>query len=133
MSSKKSQIFISYARSDKVIAEQLTRSFKQQGLSVWLDYESLKPGSSWQDELENALRRADIFVVVLSEDSVKSNWVNAEIGFALGQKKKIVPILVDNVRLPLNLTKLQYIDARKLNPEELGKMVAASVETPAKK
>ncbi|SRR6266542_4713357 len=134
MSSKQPQIFISYARSDKNIAEQLTRFFEQQGYSVWIDYKMIKVGSDWQSELENALRKADVFVIVLSDEAVRSNWINAEIGYALGQKKLIIPILVEeDVRLPLSLSQIQYLDARKLKPTEIGEKVALSIEKLSKK
>ena len=128
MSSKKSQIFISYSRANRTIAEQLTRVLEQQGLSVWVDYKTLKGGSTWEDEVENALRNADIFVTILSKESVNSNWVHAETGYALSLKKRIIPILVEDVRLPLNLSNIQYLDARKLRVDELGKTVAAAIE-----
>src|SRR5271157_597852 len=99
MSIKRPLIFISYARSDLIIAEALTRSFEQKGYPVWLDYKTIPSGSNWQSEIENALSQADIFVVVLSSKAASSQWVNAELGFALGQKKPIIPILIEDVSL----------------------------------
>ena len=58
-----------------------------------------------------------MYLVFLSENSIKSRWVNAEIDFALREKierKKlvIVPVRLDDSEVPVALTNIDYVDAR---------------------
>lgn len=58
-----------------------------------------------------------MYLVFLSENSIKSRWVNAEIDFALREKierKKlvIVPVRLDDSEVPVALSNIDYVDAR---------------------
>jgi hypothetical protein len=56
-------IFISYPRELETFANQLTEELKDQGISFFLDKESIGPGR-WNLEVEKNIKKAKIFVVL---------------------------------------------------------------------
>lgn len=113
------QVFISYSRKDLSFVEQLVTDLKNAGLDVWYDISSLGGGSRWRVELETAIRNCQFVIVVLSPDSIASEWVEREFLFASNLKRKIIPLMYRSCELPLNYLDLNYIDVQggKLSSE----------------
>jgi hypothetical protein len=109
------QVFISYSRKDLPFVEHLAADLKEAGLDVWYDVSRLGGGSRWRIEIENALKNSQYVIVVLSPDSVTSEWVEREILFASNLKRKIIPLMYRHCDLPLNYVNLNYIDVRGEN------------------
>lgn len=95
------QAFISHSSpDDRYVAEfvQLVRSL---GFTeVFNDSHTIEPDALFWDRIERGIRECDAFVVILSQASVKSYWVDKEVQFARGQGKRIIPIRIDNCLLP---------------------------------
>jgi len=113
------KVFISYRRSQPDIdfVETLSKLLRaQSGVSVWLDSQEIKLGESWQKSIDQALRNADVVVLVLSPASSESEWVRNEIGLARKLDKVIIPILIageaSSIEM-LNLRDVQFVDARQ--------------------
>ena len=106
-------LFISYSRKNKEIALDLAQRLQGQGVAVWLDLLNLEPGTHWDIAIQNALEEANAVLVLLSPPAVASTYVLSEIDCALEQKKKIVPLLLEDCRIPLLLRRVQYIDCSK--------------------
>jgi hypothetical protein len=100
------QVFISYSRRDLSFVERLVVDLENAGLEVWYDLSDLGGGARWRVEIEHALRNSQFVVVVLSPDSIQSEWVEREFLFASNLERKIVPLLYRPCELPLN-----YVDA----------------------
>lgn len=49
---------------------------------------------------------------MVSQSSIQSNNVMDEIAYALEERKLIIPLLVEDCRIPFRLRRLQYIDFR---------------------
>ncbi|NIM11020.1 MAG: TIR domain-containing protein [Candidatus Aminicenantes bacterium] len=102
-----SDIFISYAHSDRERAQNLAKALKKQGWSVWWDRQ-IPPGKTFDDVIEEALDAAKCIIVLWSKDSVTSEWVKAEA--AEGKKRKIlIPILIDDVKIPLEFRRTHAV------------------------
>jgi hypothetical protein len=69
-------------------------------VNVFLAPLSIKPGSSWPDELWHAIRSCRVFVLVVTAETVKSKWCLLEIGAALGLRKPLVAVLRHSTKLP---------------------------------
>ena len=74
-------------------------------------------GGNYTTAILHGIHEADVYLVFLSENSIKSRWVNAEIDFALREKierKKliIVPVRLDDSEVPVALSNIDYVDAR---------------------
>lgn len=85
-------------------------------LDVWRDVDAIKPGDRWAEKIDQALTEADFFVLIVSQDSLSSVWVQREIDTAVGlaDKKKltVLPIILSAVEVPIQFRGLLYIDGR---------------------
>ncbi len=84
-------IFISYSHNDSAFTGQLKNKLEAAQMSCWMD-SSLHIGNYWTAEIDKAMREAYAFIVVLSPDSVISQYVNYEVGFASALRLKIIPV-----------------------------------------
>lgn len=92
------EVFISHVLDDEPrIRETLTRAFDQEGIPYFLSDEDIEPGDDWLNRIEQATGRASCGVVVLTENSLDSQWVWYEAGILQGLKKPIYPFLLDDV------------------------------------
>jgi hypothetical protein len=104
------RIFISYAQRDRGIVKRLADALQSAGLSVWLDESSILPGSELPDAILQEVRSADAVLVVVTEASLASAWVQRETEWAAARAHEngilLVPVFVDKlpeVRLPYEL------------------------------
>jgi len=88
-------------------------------LSVWSDA-AIKPGDSWQTEIEKAISVADVAILLLSADYLASDFIaDQELPFltesALRGKTLVVPIVVSPFYLPPNnpLWQFQWVNRDK--------------------
>lgn len=117
------KIFLSYAAQDREFAGRLARTLHSQGVSGFLDSLDVTTGAPWGDQLREALRNADILVVVLTETALHSTAVISEIGAAWAADKQIFAIVPPNEQvprdLPFPLNRTQYLLADGLSDEAI--------------
>lgn len=120
-----SSIFISYSRTNSEFALDLANKLKSSGVNVWIDQLSLKTGDNWDLGITKALKDCKTFLIILSKVSVESDNVLNEIAYAVNMKKDIIPILIEECDLPLNLIRSNYIDLLNNNSKEIEQLIAA--------
>lgn len=102
------RIFISYARDDVDAARQLADCIAQGGHDVWWD-RHLHGGSRFTTEIDRQLKQADVVVVLWTETSVESAWVQDEA--AEGRDSgRLVPVTLGAVKPPLGFRQFHTID-----------------------
>jgi hypothetical protein len=107
---KQRLIFISYSRTNRNFALELAKELKASGFRVWFDQLDIPTGSRWDDEIEKALTQCEVFLVILTKQSIESHNVKDEIGYAIDSNKRILPILLEEVNVPFRLRRFQYVD-----------------------
>jgi len=138
------KIFICYRREDsQTIANflkvKLEKFFPRQ---VFLDTSSLPSGSLWPDEIQEALNRAEIVLVLIGDKWLtchnlvdgrrrldeSGDWVRQELKTAIQKNKTLIPVLINSIKMPTEeslpedirgLTRFQAIslNENKLEPE----------------
>jgi CRP-like cAMP-binding protein len=103
------QVFISYSRQDQAFVFRLADDLATQGIDVWLDQRQIEVGTIWSAAIERALETCSAMIVVLSSSSVESPHVADEVHYYLDESKPIVPVLVDECRVPYRLRRIQHI------------------------
>jgi hypothetical protein len=97
--------FISYSTKDEDFARRLYSRMRDEKLRVWFAPEDIKSGQKIHEQLERAIQVHDRLLIVLSEQSMKSEWVMTEIRKARKaeikeKRRKLFPIrLVDFERV----------------------------------
>jgi uncharacterized protein YjbI with pentapeptide repeats len=93
--------FISYSHQDEAFSKRLHSRMRSESLRVWYAPEDMKGGTKLHEEIFRAIQIHDKLLVVLSENSMKSEWVTTEIRRARKvereeNRRKLFPIrLVD--------------------------------------
>jgi hypothetical protein len=106
----KPQVFVSYSRKDINFARRLAADLEQAGFDVWWDISDLKGGDDWIRFIPSAIQASQYFVVLLSPDSLQSEWVSKEYSYALRLRKKVVPAMIKPCDVPFALNTINYVD-----------------------
>jgi hypothetical protein len=111
-------VYVSYTHQDLVLAQHLADKLRVAGHNVSIDTE-LQGGSGWADNVLRYIEQADAFIVLVSPAALESAWIQREISAATARRKRIIPVLVEDARLPPSLSVLQVVDARTNRDEAL--------------
>jgi formylglycine-generating enzyme required for sulfatase activity len=108
------RIFISYSRVDnqngdvRFFVERLRKG--RPGDEIWWD-EELRGGDVWWQEILSQIDRCDIFIYLLSNESVSSPYCQAEYFEARRLQKLILTVQVrGRTDIPEELGEIQYVD-----------------------
>lgn len=118
------RVFLSYSYGDKETAQELAKNLQPAGISLEPDF--AMSGRQIVDQLKDSLRSASAMVILVSGRSLKSQWVQFEMGVALGVDKLIIPVLIgqEELALPEWLQGVQYLDGRNRPMPEVAKELA---------
>lgn len=113
----KKKVFISYSHEDASVAKEFAVMLSLYGFDIWMDVKDIENGEHYTTKILEGIKSSDLYVVFLSQKSIKSNWVEAEIDFALKEKienkrLRIVPVLLEDVEIPIGVSNIDYLDAR---------------------
>lgn len=92
------EAFLSRAEADRGRTARLEQALARHDVAVWTAAANVRGAQAWHDEIGEALRRCDWFLLALSKRSVSSEWVKRELLFALQRETyrgRIVPIVLD--------------------------------------
>jgi hypothetical protein len=87
------------------------------GFSVSYSEWSIKPGESIVERIHADLERIQTLLVLVSKRSVESEWVQHELDVAVmdtlaGHQVRVVPVLLEDCRIPTALRQIRYVDMR---------------------
>lgn len=112
---KKPLIFISHSSKDKLIADAICSRLENQGIRCWIAPRDVNPGRDYSDQIQEALERSTVMVIVLSSGSNTSRHVKSEIDRAFSLGQIIIPFRVENIELDKGLAyylaKTHWLDA----------------------
>jgi len=121
---KKSQIFISYSHNDREYLDRVLihlKPLEKEGLiDVWADTR-LRAGDKWRAEIEQALDRASVAILLVSADFLASDFITENelpplLRKAQEQGTRIIPVILKPCRFARekNLQQFQSFN----NPKE---------------
>jgi len=118
-------IFLSHSHADKAFVRRLARDLLNEGQKVWIDEAEIFVGDSLIEKISQAMDQIDFVAAIISKTSVKSEWVKRELDIAMNREideKRVVvlPILIDDVVLPVFLRGKLYADFRRPENYEEG-------------
>ena len=93
--------FISYSSKDQDFAERLHADLQDKGVRCWFAPEDLKIGARTRPAIDEAIRVRDKLLLILSEKSIESDWVEKEVETAFEEERRrketvLFPIRLDN-------------------------------------
>lgn len=121
-------VFLSYSFQDQVNARKLAADLKHNGIEVWQAQDNLIPGDSIIEKTSTAIENSDVVIVLISQNSSKSEWTRSELALAIAGKKHIIPVILEkDVSLPPFLRDSNYLDLSKEQDyaNSINKLIAA--------
>lgn len=104
------KVFISYSRKDIDFVRKLAGDLETAGYDVWWDITDLRGGDDWVRNIPEAIKASRYFIVVLSPNSIESEWVRKEYTQALSLRKKIIPIMLAACEVPFALNTINFVN-----------------------
>ena len=99
--------FISYSTKDQDFAERIHADLQHTGVRCWFAPHDMPIGGKIIDEIDAAIRGRDKVLLILSEHSIKSDWVEDEVTRAFEEERKrgqtvLFPISLDDGMMATN-------------------------------
>jgi hypothetical protein len=93
--------FISYSTKNEEFAEGLYAELEKRAVRCWFAPEDLKIGERFQERIEESILRCEKLLVVLSTESVNSQWVEREVQAAFEKERRqsttvLLPVRLDD-------------------------------------
>lgn len=92
-------VFISHSSKDEKMVNHLTQMLRDNQILYWKAPEMIPIGSNYAREIPKAIKECSVFLLVVSENSQKSIWVEKELDSAICNKKNVIPIQIDDTGL----------------------------------
>ena len=83
--------FISYSTKDQDFANRIHADLQNKGVRCWFAPHDLPIGGKILDEIDTAIRLRDKVLLILSEHSIKSDWVEDEVKKAFEEERTRAP------------------------------------------
>ncbi len=117
------KIFLSHSSKDKELAEEFANQirsflgFPQEAIFVSSEPEGIDIGADWFNSVIDVLKQAEAFIILITPNSMMSNWVWFEIGYFWNKNKDaIYPLTTPKTSILHPLNTLQAKDL--INPKE---------------
>jgi hypothetical protein len=93
--------FISYSSRDEALAQCLHADLQDKGVRCWFAPDDLKIGDEFRSRIDESIQVYDRLLLILSEHSVQSRWVQKEVETAFEKESKenrivLFPIRIDD-------------------------------------
>ena len=124
--------FISYSHADADFAIPFYEGLRRRGIDVWIDKVELLIGDSLSTKIGRAIVDNDFVIAIISPESVKSAWCEKELAIAVTQginnkKVKVLPVRLDQARMPPSISDAMYLDADRSDPDGAAEQMALAI------
>ena len=93
------RIFLSYASERRAVAEPIAFALRGRGHDVFLDKSDLPLAGNYDAQIEEAIRRSDLMVFLISPESVsRERFTLTELAFARKKwrsaRERVIPVMI---------------------------------------
>ena len=114
ISEKEHLVFISHSSKNAPVAQLICHRLEEQGIRCWIAPRDIHT-TDWADSIMEGLSKSDVFVIIVSEESIWSGEVTKEVTQATSVCEYILPFKVDNAelnpRMKYHLGPCHWLDA----------------------
>jgi hypothetical protein len=112
--------FISYSTIDGDFGGRLYADLQNNGVRCWFAPHDMPIGGKILDEIDSAIRLRDKVLLILSEHSIKSDWVEDEVTKAFEEERKHNKTVLFPIRLDDAVMDTDEAWAAKLRNRHIG-------------
>ena len=88
-------VFISYSHKNINAAQAICHELEDKGIKCWMAPRDIPVGAKYASVISKAIVHSKIVVLVFSDYSARSPWVESEINIAFSNRKTIIPYKID--------------------------------------
>ncbi len=107
--------FMSYSTNDQEFTDKLYKDLMARDVRCWFAPKNLKIGDKFRDSIHEAIHKYDKFLLVISEHSLQSKWVDFEVEVALSRESMKGIVVVFPIKLDASIEKARQKWARYLH------------------
>ncbi|NOQ71131.1 MAG: TIR domain-containing protein [Crocinitomix sp.] len=121
--------FISYGRQESQhFADSISNGLNNQGFSVFRDLNEIPLIVESEEFILKSILHSDNFIYIISPNTVRSEYCNKELGFAIKYNKRIIPVVHNRLGKDIQylddiVAKKQIIEIRKAH-EHLDEVIS---------
>ena len=115
--------FVSYSHTDEAFARRLWNSIRNEGIQVWFAPEEMKGGRKLFEQIDRAIHMHDKLLIVLSKESISSEWVQTEIRRARKQEK----LKRERKLFPIRLCSMDTLQSWECLDSDSGRDIAVEI------
>ncbi len=129
------EVFVSYSHRNAETVLPIVETVEAKGLSIWIDKEEMRAGQGWAGQIVRAIKSAERFCLMCSEQAFESDHVRREVYLADKYGKAMVPIKLDGAEMPEDieyfLAGRQWVDLTSLSEEERAAVIHGALSEAA--
>jgi len=124
------EAFVSYASPDREIAFRIAAFLEERGIGCWIAPRDVPPGKDYGAAILEGIENSRVLVLILSEESNSSAFVQKEVERAVSKAKAVLPVRIREVTpsgsLEFFVSSAQWVDAwRSPMEQHLSKLADA--------
>jgi hypothetical protein len=129
-------VFLSHSAEDKALVRVLAERLRRDGLKLWFDEWTLKPGDFIPTKIEEGLEHSRVLVLCMSANAFGSDWARLEADTfrfrdPLNKERRFIPLRLDDAKIKGSLAQFIYINWRTADREvEYAKLLEACRSPP---
>src|SRR5215469_3471387 len=115
--------FISYSHASEDVARALFDRLEAENVKTFPN--PATHGGVWRDQVQKGLEEAEVVILLLSPEAMRSPSVNFELGVALSRARvenvRVIPVMLPGMKreeLPRFLRPYAIIDGNSLSPDQ---------------
>jgi hypothetical protein len=115
-------VFISYARENKAVADALCAKLEAKQIRCWIAPRDVQPGVPYGEAIVEGIQGSQVFVLVFSAYANGSKYVMREVEAAVDHELTVVPFRIEDIQPAPNLSffikSIHWLDALTLPLEK---------------
>ncbi|MBD2567350.1 TIR domain-containing protein [Anabaena lutea] len=107
------QVFLSYSEKERAVMEKVAKLLMRKSFTVWTNKTDIQSGTDFVESIYRGIEEADNLVFLMSPASLQSEYCQMEVSHAFSLKKRIIPVLIEQVdieQIAVELRTLHFID-----------------------
>lgn len=120
-------VFISYSSQNRAQALQICDVLEKNGFVCWIDRSGIRGGKDYAEVIPKAIKSSRCFLLLLTRDAQKSDWVRKELDQAVNSRLPIYPFALESVKLDdkfeFLLSHCQWYEAYQNVPKALTELI----------
>ncbi len=124
--------FVSHAHADNDLCDRYVAALRARGIDIWYDRDNAQNGHLLGSAIQDELKRRSAFVLLMTEASLTSFWVDLETQTWLGlmaqqRSRLLLPVRIGSCAVPPMLNAFFWVDAQAMPFEKAIDAIAAAL------